>query len=164
MAFVAFELDKLLALAAIFILWISIHCWRGRHLKGPKAWPVIGAAVEHLKNYDRMHDWLAGYLSESKTITVRMPFTTYTYIADPANVEYVLKTNFTNYPKVKNFPLRGLFLQVMLILIVSASMLRRGSCIGRTWMFFSEMGYSMQTGRCGRSRGKLRASSLLPRT
>ncbi|KAG4937928.1 hypothetical protein JHK82_045737 [Glycine max] len=28
-----------------------------------------------------------------------MPFTTYTYIADPANVEHVLKTNFNNYPK-----------------------------------------------------------------
>jgi hypothetical protein len=29
-----------------------------------------------------------------------MPFTSYTYIADPVNVEHVLKTNFTNYPKV----------------------------------------------------------------
>ncbi|TQD78229.1 hypothetical protein C1H46_036174 [Malus baccata] len=29
-----------------------------------------------------------------------MPFTTYTYIADPANAEHVLKTNFANYPKV----------------------------------------------------------------
>ncbi|KAG2380069.1 Cytochrome P450 704B1 Long-chain fatty acid omega-hydroxylase [Vigna angularis] len=28
-----------------------------------------------------------------------MPFTTYTYIADPNNVEHVLKTNFNNYPK-----------------------------------------------------------------
>jgi len=51
-------------------------------------------------NYDRMHDWLVNYFSKSKTIVVPMPFTTYTYIADPANVEHVLKTNFNNYPKV----------------------------------------------------------------
>ncbi|KAI3984810.1 hypothetical protein MKX01_039427 [Papaver californicum] len=50
-------------------------------------------------NYDRMHDWLANLLTESKTVKVPMPFTTYTYIADPANVEYVLKTNFNYYPK-----------------------------------------------------------------
>ncbi|RZB59029.1 Cytochrome P450 704B1 [Glycine soja] len=50
-------------------------------------------------NYDRMHDWLVNYFSKSKTIVVPMPFTTYTYIADPANVEHVLKTNFNNYPK-----------------------------------------------------------------
>ncbi|GAU39402.1 hypothetical protein TSUD_323500, partial [Trifolium subterraneum] len=35
----------------------------------------------------------------SKTVVVPMPFTTYTYIADPVNVEHVLKTNFSNYPK-----------------------------------------------------------------
>ncbi|XP_024975972.1 cytochrome P450 704B1 [Cynara cardunculus var. scolymus] len=50
-------------------------------------------------NYDRMHDWLVNYLSKSSTVVVPMPFTTYTYIADPANVEHVLKTNFANYPK-----------------------------------------------------------------
>ncbi|KAL9251316.1 Cytochrome P450 704B1-like protein [Drosera capensis] len=46
-----------------------------------------------------MHDWLVGYFFKLRTVVVPMPFTTYTYIADPANVEHVLKTNFTNYPK-----------------------------------------------------------------
>ncbi|KAK1283283.1 hypothetical protein QJS10_CPB21g00591 [Acorus calamus] len=87
--------------AVVFILvsWILIHRWNQRAKKGPKTWPVLGAAIEHLMNYDRMHDWLVKYLSESKTITVTMPFMRYTYITDPVNVEYVLKTNFTNYPK-----------------------------------------------------------------
>ena len=31
-----------------------------------------------------MHDWLVKYLAKSKTVVVPMPFTTYTYIADPA--------------------------------------------------------------------------------
>ncbi|XP_057542396.1 cytochrome P450 704B1 [Amaranthus tricolor] len=79
--------------------WVWIHRWSQRNKVGPKTWPLIGAAVEQLMNYDRMHDWLVGYLSKSKTVVVPMPFTTYTYIADPANVEHVLKNNFANYPK-----------------------------------------------------------------
>ncbi|KAE8724612.1 CYP704B1 protein [Hibiscus syriacus] len=44
--------------------------------------------TEQLMNYNRMHDWLVEYLSELRTVVVPMPFTTYTYIADPANVEH----------------------------------------------------------------------------
>lgn len=91
----------MLVLACMVISWIFIYRWNQRNKKGPKTWPLIGAAIEQLMNYDRMHDWLVEYLSEWKTVVVPMPFTTYTYIADPANVEHVLKTNFANYPKVK---------------------------------------------------------------
>ncbi|KAF2298875.1 hypothetical protein GH714_028497 [Hevea brasiliensis] len=73
--------------------------WNQRNKKGPKTWPIVGAAIEQLVNYERMHDWLVEYLSKLRTVVVPMPFTTYTYIADPANVEHVLKTNFANYPK-----------------------------------------------------------------
>lgn len=90
----------ILMLACTVLTWIAIHRWSQRHTKGPKTWPLVGAAIEQLINYDRMHDWLVKYLSKSRTVAVPMPFTTYTYIADPANVEHVLKTNFANYPKV----------------------------------------------------------------
>ncbi|KAL6350698.1 hypothetical protein AAG906_028155 [Vitis piasezkii] len=89
----------ILMLACTVLTWIAIHRWSQRHTKGPKTWPLVGAAIEQLINYDRMHDWLVKYLSKSRTVAVPMPFTTYTYIADPANVEHVLKTNFANYPK-----------------------------------------------------------------
>ena len=89
-----------LMVACTFLSWILIHRWSQRNKKGPKTWPLVGAAIEQLVNYDRMHDWLVQYLKESKSVVVPMPFTTYTYIADPANVEHVLKTNFANYPKV----------------------------------------------------------------
>ncbi|XAR55982.1 hypothetical protein NMG60_11036248 [Bertholletia excelsa] len=88
-----------LVVACMLLSWVFIHRWKQRTTTGPKTWPFFGAAIEQLMNYDRMHDWLAKYLSESRTLVVPMPFTTYTYIADPANVEHVLKTNFTNYPK-----------------------------------------------------------------
>ncbi|XP_038985601.1 cytochrome P450 704B1 [Phoenix dactylifera] len=92
-------LHNCLTLIMVVLSWILIHRWSQRNHKGPKTWPIIGAAIEQLRNYDRMHDWLAEYLSVSKTITVSMPFRSFTYIADPANVEHVLKTNFDNYPK-----------------------------------------------------------------
>ncbi|OAY80861.1 Cytochrome P450 704B1, partial [Ananas comosus] len=92
-------LHMFIALAIVIFSWLLIQRFNQRNKKGPKTWPIIGATIEQLKNYDRMHDWLAEYLAKSKTITVSMPSTTYTYIADPANVEHVLKTNFTNYPK-----------------------------------------------------------------
>ncbi|KAL6009086.1 hypothetical protein ACLOJK_022313 [Asimina triloba] len=94
------SLGGLISIATAMILsWVVIHRWVQRRKAGPKTWPLIGAAIEQLMNYDRMHDWLVDYLSKTRSVTVPMPFTSYTYIADPANVEHVLKTNFANYPK-----------------------------------------------------------------
>lgn len=100
-----YNVGMLMFAACIVLSWMFIPIWNQRNKKGPKTWPLVGAAIEQFMNYDRMHDWLVKYLSESKTVVVPMPFTTYTYIADPANVEYVLKTNFANYPKVKKIPI-----------------------------------------------------------
>ncbi|KAJ7943442.1 Cytochrome P450 family protein [Quillaja saponaria] len=93
------NMGMLMLVCSILVSWIFMHRWNQRKKKGPKTWPLVGAAIEQFMNYDRMHDWLVKYLSESKTVVVPMPFATYTYIADPANVEHVLKTNFNNYPK-----------------------------------------------------------------
>uniref|UniRef100_A0ACD5WGU0 Uncharacterized protein n=1 Tax=Avena sativa TaxID=4498 RepID=A0ACD5WGU0_AVESA len=90
---------KFMAVFLVFLSWILVHRWSLRKQKGPRSWPVVGATLEQLRNYYRMHDWLVEYLAKHRTVTVDMPFTSYTYIADPVNVEHVLKTNFSNYPK-----------------------------------------------------------------
>jgi hypothetical protein len=95
-----YNMGMVLMLACMVLSWIFIHRWNQRQKRGPKTWPIVGAAIEQFMNYNQMHDWLVKYLSELRTVVVPMPFTTYTYIADPANVEHVLKTNFANYPKV----------------------------------------------------------------
>lgn len=95
------NMGLLIVVASMILSWLFIYRWSQRTKKGPKTWPLVGAAIEQLMTYDTMHDWLVKYLKESRTVVVPMPFTTYTYIADPANVEHVLKTNFANYPKVK---------------------------------------------------------------
>ncbi|GAV60567.1 p450 domain-containing protein [Cephalotus follicularis] len=93
----------ILMLVCMVLTWIFIHMWNQRNKREPKTWPLVGAAIEQLMNYGQMHDWLVNYLSELKTVVVPMPFTTYTYTADPANVEHVLKTNFANYPKGETY-------------------------------------------------------------
>lgn len=94
------RLNLTVAIVCACLSWILIHRWGQRKKKGPKTWPILGSAIEQIQNYDGMHDWMAQYLSKWRTVTVPMPFVTYTYTADPENVEYVLKTNFANYPKV----------------------------------------------------------------
>ncbi|CAN8235940.1 unnamed protein product [Cochlearia groenlandica] len=96
-------MSMLMVIACMMISYIVTHRWLQRNKKGPKTWPLVGAAIEQLTNFDRMHDWLVEYLYHSRTVVVPMPFTTYTYIADPINVEYVLKTNFSNYPKGETY-------------------------------------------------------------
>ncbi|CDP00359.1 unnamed protein product [Coffea canephora] len=94
------EILIFVACMVILVSWVLIHRLKQRNVKGcPKTWPLVGAAIEQLLNYDQMHDWILKYLARSRTVVVPMPFTTYTYIADPTNVEHVLKTNFGNYPK-----------------------------------------------------------------
>ncbi|XP_031477381.2 cytochrome P450 704B1 [Nymphaea colorata] len=94
-----------LALCAAALVLVIVSCWttaqrwNGGRKVGPRTWPLIGAAIEQLANYDRMHDWLAEYLSNSPSIFVPMPFASYTYTTHPSNVEHILKTNFHNYPK-----------------------------------------------------------------
>jgi hypothetical protein len=47
-----------------------------------------------------MHDWLLNYFKDLLTYSVPMVNFNNTFTVDPANVEWILKTNFNNYPKV----------------------------------------------------------------
>ncbi|KAI3949479.1 hypothetical protein MKW92_042857 [Papaver armeniacum] len=98
-----YRIEISILLINIVLAYVFVHRWNQRNVKGPKSWPLIGALIEFLINYDRLHDWLTEYLVESKTFKVALPFTTVTFIAEPANVEHVLKTNFHNYPKGEAF-------------------------------------------------------------
>ncbi|KAI5075451.1 hypothetical protein GOP47_0009527 [Adiantum capillus-veneris] len=66
----------------------------------PKNWPVIGCQVEASLNFHRLHDWCHMFFSDqNRTVELKF-FTTRIYLTvDPTNVEYILKTNFCNYPK-----------------------------------------------------------------
>jgi hypothetical protein len=93
------------ALLVVLVSTIVIRLWMYRRQQRqriePKEWPLLGATLETLQNFNRMHDWILSYFQKGlKTFKVPVPDCTYTYTVDPANVEYILKTNFANFPKV----------------------------------------------------------------
>lgn len=70
------------------------------------SYPLIGCLISYYKNRRRLIDWYTQILSVSPSQTVVLsrfgaPRTIVT--ANPKNVEYILKSNFNNYPKGKQF-------------------------------------------------------------
>ncbi|KAF5740458.1 cytochrome P450 family protein [Tripterygium wilfordii] len=72
----------------------------------PPSYPIIGCLISFYKNRGRLLDWYTQLLAESPTNTIVVqrfgaPRTIVT--ANPDNVQYILKTNFNNFPKGKPF-------------------------------------------------------------
>ncbi|KAL3691650.1 hypothetical protein R1sor_005301 [Riccia sorocarpa] len=88
-----------------FVLYVCFYRWVFmRNFKGPKAWPVIGCTLEVARNRWRMHDWVTEYCNRFyPTWKMRFPDKDVVVSMDPANLEYVLKGNFTNFPKGEPF-------------------------------------------------------------
>ncbi|XP_040384429.1 cytochrome P450 94B3-like [Oryza brachyantha] len=71
---------------------------------GLKAYPVVGTLPHFVKNQHRLIEWSAGVVARCPTHTMSFNFKSFGLMAgaitaNPANVEYVVKTNFQNYPK-----------------------------------------------------------------
>ncbi|KAK6924683.1 Cytochrome P450 [Dillenia turbinata] len=72
----------------------------------PPSYPFIGCLIAFYKNRFRLLDWYTDLLSKSPTLTIvvqRLGACRIVVTANPSNVEYILKTNFNNYPKGKPF-------------------------------------------------------------
>ncbi|XP_030530932.2 cytochrome P450 94B3-like [Rhodamnia argentea] len=73
---------------------------------GPPSYPVIGCLISFYKNRRRLLDWYTQLLSQSPTNTIvvrRLGAKRTVVTANLKNVQYMLKTNFKNYPKGKPF-------------------------------------------------------------
>uniref|UniRef100_A0A2K1X9Z8 Cytochrome P450 n=1 Tax=Populus trichocarpa TaxID=3694 RepID=A0A2K1X9Z8_POPTR len=74
--------------------------------KGFKVYPIVGAIPEFLRNRHRFLEWTTETLSHCPTNTAVFPRPGKVHgiiTANPLNVEYILKTNFENYPKGNRF-------------------------------------------------------------
>ncbi|XP_058079670.1 cytochrome P450 CYP94D108-like [Magnolia sinica] len=90
-----------------------------RGLKGVRSYPLVGHLPAYIRNRHRFLDWTTEILAEhpTQTVTYRRPGVVQGVItANPINVEYMLKTNFENYPKgdlftslLEDFLGRGIF-------------------------------------------------------
>lgn len=73
---------------------------------GPVSHPIIGCLLTFYNNRRRLLDWYTDMLSASPSQTIvisRLGARRTIVTANPGNVEYILKTNFANYPKGNPF-------------------------------------------------------------
>lgn len=96
-------------LSSFFSFILQIHHDRRKSstsTHGPPSYPILGCLISFYKNRRRLLDWYTDllYKSPTQTIVVRRLGARRTLVtANPANVEYVLRTNFNNFPKGKPF-------------------------------------------------------------
>ncbi|KAL3814898.1 hypothetical protein ACJIZ3_016166 [Penstemon smallii] len=72
---------------------------RKLHEKKKKYHPIGGTVLHQLKNFNRLHDYMTDLAEKYKTYRLIGLFRSEVYTSDPANVEYILKSNFENYGK-----------------------------------------------------------------
>ncbi|XP_077235601.1 cytochrome P450 704C1-like [Tasmannia lanceolata] len=82
------------------ILALKIFAGIGPEKKRKKRYhPVAGTLYHQILNFHRLHDYYTDLARKYKTFRLVGIDHNEVYITDPANVEYILKTNFHNYGK-----------------------------------------------------------------
>ncbi|GMJ09421.1 cytochrome P450, family 94, subfamily B, polypeptide 2 [Hibiscus trionum] len=110
MSFFKLMPSKFVLISVFFLLLHVILCKVCRAPKlsehGPPAYPIIGCLISFYKNRTRLLDWYTELVEESNTNTIvvnRLGARRTIVTANLENVEYMLKTNFNNFPKGKPF-------------------------------------------------------------
>jgi cytochrome P450 len=106
------ELPLTSAVAMLLLLLLPLLCFlclrrEARNQTSPgglKAYPIIGTLPHFVKNQDRLIEWSADVVRRCPTHTMFFNFKGIGLMAgaitaNPANVEYIAKTNFQNYAK-----------------------------------------------------------------
>ncbi|KAI3831340.1 hypothetical protein MKX03_034126 [Papaver bracteatum] len=101
---------QLLELFIAIVFFVAIHSLRQRRRHGLAVWPFVGMLPSLLiavHIHTDIYEWLTDVLRQRRgTFTFRGPwFTSLNSVitADPRNLEHLLKTKFTNFPKGEFF-------------------------------------------------------------
>ncbi|PIA26127.1 hypothetical protein AQUCO_09900008v1 [Aquilegia coerulea] len=86
------------ALAVLLVL-ITVTVVVRKLTDKKKYHPVGGTVFNQLLNFKRLHHYMTDLAGKHKTYRLLSPFRSEIYTSDPANVEYILKSNFPNYGK-----------------------------------------------------------------
>nr|XP_028962490.1 cytochrome P450 704C1-like [Malus domestica] len=99
----SFPLPPLIAISlAVVILTVLVIRSRARRLgaeKKKRYHPVVTNFLNTLVNFPRLHHYMTEFEHKHKTYRAYNVLIDYVVTTDPANVEYILKTNFANYGK-----------------------------------------------------------------
>lgn len=91
---------KIIVPAILAFLGMKLLGKKRSHKKGESKYHPIGGTMFHqLLNFKKLHHYMTNLAAEYKTYRLLTPFRNEIYTSDPANVEYILKTNFDNYGK-----------------------------------------------------------------
>ncbi|KAD4178080.1 hypothetical protein E3N88_26671 [Mikania micrantha] len=90
------------ASSCLFVVLVCVYM-KGQEIGGKKYHPIGGSLFNKLINYNRLHDYMTDLAAKYKTYRINTPFRGEVYTSDPANIEYILKTNFQNYGKGEYF-------------------------------------------------------------
>lgn len=107
--YIAMEMDALIskpvlipalvAVLAVCVIGIVVRL-SGNREKKRKYHPVGGTIFHFVLNFRRLYDYLTDLAHKNTTFRILYLDNTEIYTSDPANIEYFLKTNFSNYGKV----------------------------------------------------------------
>ncbi|XP_062185538.1 cytochrome P450 704C1-like [Phragmites australis] len=89
----------LLALSLLLLLALYFARRRRGGGKNRKYPPVAGTMFHQLLNFGRLAEYHTELSRRYRTFRMLTPTCNYVYTVEPANVEYILKTNFANYGK-----------------------------------------------------------------
>ncbi|KAK3419124.1 hypothetical protein EUGRSUZ_H04849 [Eucalyptus grandis] len=102
-----------MALIGFMEIFLAAICFVVFHLLGkshdglPKNWPLVRMLPALFLNLGRAHDWGTSVLEQSRcNFFFRSPWFSGMDVlvaADPANVHYIMSTNFENFPKGPEF-------------------------------------------------------------
>ncbi|KAF5816789.1 putative abieta-7,13-dien-18-ol hydroxylase [Helianthus annuus] len=90
--------NTLYVVAATSLVVLVLYVYNQQQ-HGKKQHPIAGTLFNQLLNFHRLHDYMTDLATKYKTYRLITPFRNEVYTSDPANVEYILKTNFENYIK-----------------------------------------------------------------
>ncbi|KAJ3680063.1 hypothetical protein LUZ60_016341 [Juncus effusus] len=88
-----------MAVATLIVSLFMVRRLRFRSKMKHNLPPIAGTIFHQLLNWHRIADYMISLSKMYKTYRILGPFCNYVYIVDPANVEYILKSNFSNYGK-----------------------------------------------------------------
>lgn len=89
-----------LAAAAALLVVLRGLLSNKRSRRSGRRHPSAGTVFHELLHLAKLHDYHADLARKYGAFRVFHPPRNYVYLVDPADVEYILRTNFTNYGKL----------------------------------------------------------------
>ncbi|XLR25135.1 hypothetical protein S83_053035 [Arachis hypogaea] len=86
-------------LAATVVALVIAVLVAERHGRRRKRHPIAGTVFHQLVNFNRLHDYMTDLARKHSSYRLLSLSSSEVCTSDPTNVEYILKTNFSNYGK-----------------------------------------------------------------